>query len=57
MADSPASPVMPVEFNEDAIAEDLTHHPSAARRALDLFRREVDRSGGLADQRHNGAST
>jgi hypothetical protein len=27
---------MPIVFNEPAIAEDLTHHPPVARRALDL---------------------
>jgi hypothetical protein len=43
--------MVPVEFNEDAIAEDLTYHPSVARRALDLFRREVDRDGGLSFSR------
>lgn len=47
MADTRSAPLVPVEFNEQAIAEDLTHHPSVARRALDLFRREVDRDGGL----------
>lgn len=36
---------MPVEFNEPAIAEDLTHHLPVARRALDLLRREPDRDG------------
>ncbi len=48
MADTQAAPMVPVEFNESAIAEDLTHHPPVARKALDLFRREVDRDGGLA---------
>jgi hypothetical protein len=43
--------MVPVEFNEDAIAEDLTHHPPVARRALDLFRREVDHDGGLSFSR------
>jgi hypothetical protein len=41
VADSPAAPKVPVEFNEDAIAEDLTHHPTVARKALDLFRLSV----------------
>jgi hypothetical protein len=27
VADTPAAPIVPVQFNEDAIAEDLTHHP------------------------------
>lgn len=47
MPDAPAGPIVPVEFNEPAIAEDLTHHPTVARRALDLLRRELDRDGGL----------
>lgn len=47
MADAPAAPIVPVQFNEHAIAEDLTHHAPVARKALDLFRREVDRDGGL----------
>lgn len=51
MADTRPAPIVPVEFNEHAIAEDLAHHPPAARRALDLFRREVDRGGGLSFSR------
>lgn len=51
MADTPAAPIVPVQFNEDAIAEDLTHHPPVARKALDLFRREIDRDGGLSFSR------
>jgi hypothetical protein len=51
VADIRSAPLVPVEFNEDAIAEDLTHHPPVARRALDLFRREVDRDGGLSFSR------
>lgn len=47
MADTRAAPIVPVEFNERAIAEDLTHHPPAARRELELFRREAYRCGGL----------
>ncbi|HWX43741.1 MAG TPA: hypothetical protein VNY52_00295 [Solirubrobacteraceae bacterium] len=47
MADTQAVPTVPVEFHEEAIAEDLTHHPSTARKALELFRREVDRCGEL----------
>lgn len=48
MADIQARPLVPVQFDEHAIAEDLTHHPPAARKALELFRREVDRDGGLS---------
>jgi hypothetical protein len=47
MADTRAAPIVPVQFDEHAIVEDLTHHPPPARRALELFRREVDRDGGL----------
>jgi hypothetical protein len=47
MADTRAAPIVPVQFDEHAIVEDLTHHPLPARRALELFRREVDRDGGL----------
>jgi hypothetical protein len=48
MTDTPAGPIVPVQFSEHAIAEDLTHHPPAAREALELFRREVGRDGGLS---------
>jgi hypothetical protein len=51
VADTRPAPIVPVEFNEHAIAQDLAHHPPAARKALDLFRREVDRSGGLSISR------
>jgi hypothetical protein len=51
VADTPAAPIVPVQCNEDAIAEDLTHHPHGARKALDLLRREVDRDGGLSFSR------
>lgn len=47
MADSPGGPVVPVLFDEQAIAEDLHHLPGTARVALDAFRRELDRDGGL----------
>ena len=47
MADSPAGPVVPVLFDEHAIAEDLHHLPGGARVALDAFRRELDRNDGL----------
>ena len=48
MADSPRGPLMPVLFDEHAIAEDLHHLPGTARVALDAFRRELDRDGGLS---------
>ncbi len=47
MADTWAAAIVPVQFDEHAIAEDLAHHPPAARKELELFRREVDRDGGL----------
>jgi hypothetical protein len=51
VADTHPAPIVPVEFNEHAIAEDLAHHPPAARTALEQFRREVDRNGGLSFSR------
>jgi hypothetical protein len=47
VADTRSVPIVPVEFDEHAIAYDLAHHPPAARDALDRFRREVSRDGGL----------
>jgi hypothetical protein len=47
VADSPRGPLVPVWFDEHAIAEDLHHLPGAARVALDAFRRELDRNDGL----------
>jgi hypothetical protein len=47
MADTRPAPTVPVQFNEPAIAEDLLHHSPTARKALEIFRREVDRGGGL----------
>ena len=47
MADSPAGPVVPVLFDEQAIAEDLHHLPGGARVALDALRRELERNDGL----------
>jgi hypothetical protein len=47
VADTRPAPIVPVEFNEHALVEDLAHHPPAARTALELFRREIDRNGGL----------
>jgi hypothetical protein len=47
VADTPAGPQFPVVFDEQAIAEDLVHHPPVARHALELLRRELDRDGGL----------
>jgi hypothetical protein len=47
VADSPAGPVVPVLFDEQAIAEDLHHLPGGARVALDAFRRELERIDGL----------
>jgi len=39
--------VVPLLFDEQAIAEDLHHLSGGARVALDAFRRELDRNGGL----------
>jgi hypothetical protein len=47
VAGTPAGPIVPVAFDESAIAEDLAHHTATARKALDVLRREVDRDGGL----------
>ncbi|MBB4662135.1 hypothetical protein [Conexibacter arvalis] len=47
MADSPVGPVVPVLFDEHAIAEDLHHLPGGARVALETFQRDLNRSGGL----------
>src|ERR1700723_2055911 len=54
MANTRAKPLVPVHFAEPAIAEDLAHHPPAARSALELFRREIDRDGGLQFSRLKG---
>jgi hypothetical protein len=51
VADTRARPIVPVQFNDRAIAEDLAHHPPAARTALELLRREVVRDGGLSFSR------
>jgi hypothetical protein len=48
VADTQAGPIVPVQFNEHAIAEDLKHHPPAAGEALASFRRQVGRDGGLS---------
>lgn len=50
MADSPAAgPVVPVLFEDQAIAEDLHHLPRGARVELDAFRRELGRSGAMRE--------
>jgi hypothetical protein len=51
VADIQARPIVPVQFDEHAIAEDLEHHPPAARAALELLRRDIDRDGGLSFSR------
>jgi hypothetical protein len=45
--DTSAGMVLPVVFDDAAIAEDLSDHPAVARNALDVFRREVERDGGI----------
>jgi hypothetical protein len=47
VADSAGGPVVPVLFDEPAIAEDLSHLPGGARVALDALCRELERDGGL----------
>jgi hypothetical protein len=47
LPDTPAGPLIPIGFDEHAIAEDLSHHQPVARHALELLRRELDRDGGL----------
>lgn len=47
MADSPVGPVVPVLFDEHAIADDLHHLHGGARVALETFQRELERTGGL----------
>jgi hypothetical protein len=51
VSDTHPAPIVPVEFDEYAIAEDLSHHPPVAHTALELFRREVERDGGLSSSR------
>jgi hypothetical protein len=41
------APVVPVQFDEHALAEDLAHHPPAARSALEGLEREIERERGL----------
>jgi hypothetical protein len=45
--DTPAGSLIPIRFDEQAIADDLSHHPPVACHALELLRRELDRDGGL----------
>ncbi len=47
MPDTSAGMALPAVFDDAAIAEDLSHHPAVARNALDVFRREVERDGGI----------
>lgn len=51
MVDIPTGPIVPVQFDEHAIAEDLQHHPPAAGKALELLRRDIERGGGLSFSR------
>jgi hypothetical protein len=45
MANTRTVPMVPVELDEYAIAEDLRHLPTAALEALDSFKRELERNG------------
>lgn len=54
MADTRAAPIVPVEFDDHALARDLAHHPPAARIALEQLKREIDRDGGLPVSRLKG---
>ncbi len=51
MADKRPETIVPVVFDEDAIASDLEHLSDAAGAALVQLRREVDRDGGLPKSR------
>ncbi len=54
MADTRAAPIVPVEFDDHALAADLAHHPPEARSALERLKREIDRDGGLPVSRLKG---
>jgi hypothetical protein len=47
MAEQASGPVFPVGFDEDAIAEDLKHASKGAVEALEAFRKELHRQGGI----------
>jgi hypothetical protein len=51
MAQSRPEPVFPVGFDEDALAEDLVRLPASAAGALEAFRKELRRQGGLPKSR------
>jgi hypothetical protein len=44
-------PVFPVGFDEDVLAEDLERLSEGAEEALDAFRKELRREGGLPQSR------
>jgi hypothetical protein len=44
-------PVFPVGFDDDALAEDLERLPASAGEALEAFRKELRRQGGLPQAR------
>ena len=44
-------PVFPVGFDEDALAEDLERLSEGAAEALDAFRKELRKAGGLQKSR------
>jgi hypothetical protein len=51
MAEDRQDPIFPVGFDEDALAEDLERLPDSAGEALDAFRKELHRQGGLPKSR------
>jgi hypothetical protein len=47
----PPEPVFPVGFDEDALGEDLACLSEGASEALELFRKELRREGGILPSR------
>jgi hypothetical protein len=51
MAQARPEPVFPVGFDEDALAEDLERLSEGAGEALEAFRKELRREGGISQSR------
>lgn len=51
MAESRLEPIFPVGFDEDALTEDLERLPASAESALQEFRKELRREGGIPRSR------
>jgi hypothetical protein len=51
VAKAKPEPVFPVGFDEDALAEDLERLSEGAEAALDAFRKELRRDGGIPESR------